>query len=117
MSRYSGANVHSFQVEGSADPIEVAYYDDFRHYIMLYAQLGTCYFTIGDYDSKVEIALTEGHSYEPIIMPRNQIWYRGAGSKLVVVEDKGNFEAYGITYEGIPVFVPNSTSTYLQRLV
>lgn len=117
MSRFSGVVNHSFQVTGSDTPVEVCFYSDFRRYVMLYAQTGTCYFTIGAYDSANEIALTEGNTYEPVIMPRNQIWYRGAGSTMVVVEDLGRMKPYGITYNNMPVYVPGSTENFLQILV
>lgn len=117
MSRFSGIKTHSYAVVGTADPVEVLLYDDFRRYVMLYAKTGTCYFTVGAYNANNEIALTEGNTYEPIIMPRDQFWFRGLGATMVVVTDRGDMDEQYIKYSGNDVYAPGSSTTFLRRMM
>lgn len=117
MSRYSGVKLISHSYIGEAEPIEVAFNDDFRRYVMLYAKQGTCYFCIGPYDPNNEIALTEGNSYEPIIMPRNEIWYRGENSILVTMVDSNEYFTDLLVYNTLNVYAPDSVTVFLKREV
>jgi len=119
MSRYSGVTVHSYAVVGSDGPTQLVEYSDHRQYVMIYAKQGTCYITIGPYNINNEIAITEGNTYEPIVMPRNEIWYRGPASSLVLTIDSlgTHPEDFRIQYNGFDVLAPGSEEQYLHNLI
>jgi len=117
MSRYSGVVTNSWAIIGAATATEVVPYSDLRKYVMLYAKAGTCYITIGPYNPDNEIAITEGNTFEPVIMPRDEIWYRGSDSTMVVVADSEGYKENRLIYDGEAVLAPGSSTRYLYSLI
>ena len=76
----------AYPFSGTSSAVKITSIDIDRTYIAFYAVLGNCLIKIGDGDFDTNaIKLEEGTMWEPKKVLTQEVWYKGAGTKLTVI--------------------------------
>lgn len=94
---------------GTADTIQILPFNPDRSYLAFYAKTGAPVITIGN---GVEIPLTAGQLWEPLVAFTNSISHSGAGTDLAVMTSGEPEATYPLGYMTYALNYDSHTLTY-----
>lgn len=104
-----GIKTNTTRIDGDASEVVAAVEDGHRQYLGLYAQFGSCIISVGNGVHATEaITIAQGNIFEPSIAFGDIIYYSGANTQLLVINDIDRltiltYTNLPLTYDGTPL--------------